>query len=204
MFVGCRCGRSGCRALRSFCSGFGLVSVVVVFPSALTRAGVRPLGGTGRCRRLGLLRQCWVLRPGPLPGPASGEQEAPGRQELLEGLPSFLPGRRSPLCSHLVRKQRATVARSKLTPAPGRGPSRWDFAGGLQSDPGSKAPWAGGTRLPAARAFSPGAQGRWGTAGPLDFSSLALLLVCARRVTSVVPDSVILGYCPSFDLILSN
>lgn len=134
MFVGCRCGRSGCRALRSFCSGFSLVSVVVVFPSALTRVGVRPLGGTGRCRRLGLLRRCWVLRPVPLPGPASGEQEAPGRQELLEGLLSFLREEKPPLLP-LGPQAKAHGGPRR---APGKGPSRWDFAGGLSQTQGQR------------------------------------------------------------------
>ena len=174
---------------------FRLVSVVVVFPSALTRVGVWPLGGTGRCHRLGLLRRCWVLRPGPLPGPASGEQEAPGRQELLEGLPFFLPGRRSPLCSHLVHKQRPAVARSKLL---AEGP-----AGGTLPAVSVRPRVQGTLGWCAARAFSPSVQGRRGHSWSLDFS-LALLLACARRVTSVVPGSVILGYCPNFDLILSN
>lgn len=178
MFVGCRCGRSGCRALRNFCSGFGLVSVVVVFPSALTGGGGAAPGWCWQVSPPGTAPVVLGVRPGPLPGPASGEQEASGRQELLEGLPSFLQGRRSPLCSHLVHKQRAEVARSKLTPAPGRGPSTWDFASGLQSDPGSKAPWACGTRLPAARAFSPSTQGRQGHSWSPGLLAGAVVCVC--------------------------
>lgn len=96
MSLGWRCARSGCRALRNFCSGFSLVSVVVVFPSALTRGGGVALGGTGRCRPAGTAPAVLGAQTQPLPGPASGalrhpagEQEAPGRQELLEGAPSF-------------------------------------------------------------------------------------------------------------------
>lgn len=127
-----------------------------------------------------------ALRPG-------NRRPLGGRSSLRGFFPSY--GRRSPLCSHLVHKQRPTVARGELL---AKGP-----AGGTLPAVSVRPRVKGTMGWCAARAFSPSAQGRRGHSWSLDFS-LALLLACARRVTSVVPSSVILGYCPSFDLILSN
>ena len=161
-FVGWRCGRSGCRAPRNFCSGFSLVSVVVVFPSAFTRGGGAALGGAGRCRRAGTAPSL-PLCLGPSDPQLGNRRPLGGRSSLRGFLPSDLGGE----------------APSALAWSTSRGPGSCDFAGSLQSDPGSQAPWA-----------SQRAEGGTGAAGPLDVSSLALLFVRACRGTSVVSDSL--------------
>lgn len=176
-FVGWRCGRSGCRAPRNFCSGFSLVSVVVVFPSAFTRGGGAALGGAGRCRRAGTAPSL-PLCLGPSDPQLGNRRPLGGRSSLRGFLPSDLGGE-APSALAWSTSRGVMVARSELAPAPGRGPGSCDFAGGLQSDPGSQAPWA-----------SQRAEVGTGAAGPLDVSSLALLFVRACRRTSVVSDSL--------------
>lgn len=87
--------RSGCEALRNFCSGFSLVSVVVVFPSALTRGRVWLWVVLAGCRPAGLLRRCWSAQTQPSLALRQGlrllaaRQEAPWEAGLLRGLASF-------------------------------------------------------------------------------------------------------------------
>ena len=132
-----------------------MVSVVVFF-SALTRGGGAALGGAGRCRRAGTAPSL-PLRLGPS-DPQLGTRRPLGGRSFLRGfLPSDLGGE-APSAPTWSASRGAAVARSELAPAPGRGPGSCDFAGGLQSDLGSQAPWAGCRRLPAACAFSPNAQ----------------------------------------------
>lgn len=164
---------------------------------------MRPLGGAGRCRRLGLLRWCWVSDPAPFLALRLGNRRPLGGRSSLRGfLPSYRGGEAPSAPTWSTSKGPRWPAASSprlLAEGPARGtlPAVSSQTQG-QRHHGLVAP--GCLQLVP---FLPARRGGRGTAGPLDFS-LALLFVCARRVTSVVPDSVILGCCPNFDLILSN
>ena len=168
-----------------------MLSVVVAFPSVLTRGGSAALGGTNRCRPcLGCVGGCWVLSPGPLPGPRSGAckcpargQEAPGRRELING-GSFRGGGFSCPAASPSAPDRSTSKGAAWTcspsslPASGRGSSSCGFTNGLPSDPRSKTTWRPGFHgaVGSSSLFSSACRGsmaRGWSSPPPDFSSPA-------------------------------